>query len=448
MANALLRKMASLEGGQDENPILQNLFLQCAICYEIGFGVVRDPCKSQELIRRCGIYDRMNFTRELGLVKGNRYGWGLIRRESTNYRKMFLASTGNGAPKHSLSLSYLTRGNTEDIKLQYRKEIIDAENSLGPNHEFVISLKKELGEMLIQRGLESEAEDIRAQIRGRDMRLLQYDPSRLPGSRANLAGILSLQSRQDRAKDAEELCRKALASASRFLGINHIATAEALSALSTIAGDQERWEEAEELLVQAIETTVKVLGQTHPDNLCLTKDLVRIFANQERWEEAEALVARSIETSMKTLGEEHPISITIMASLVWVWAIQQQRRPPHRRQWATIETQQVEVMKKHIKVFGRNHAETIASMNNLAIIWSEQRLWRISTTLFGHVVQASEKVFGKEHPRRLGHMASMAYIYQEEMIRKDSLAAIIGRRQTCDGTLHREVLELSTKILG
>lgn len=448
VANALLRKMASLEGGQDENPILQNLFLQCAVCYEIGFGVVRDPCKSQELIRRCDEYDCMNFTRELGLVKGNRYGWGLIDRESTNYRKMFLANTGNGAPKYSLSLSYLRQGNAEDIELQYRKEIIDAENGLGASHEFVFALKKELGEMLIQRGQQSEAEDIRAQIRDRNMRLSQYDPSRPAGSRANLAGILSLQSRQDRARDAEELCRKALASASRYLGTNHIATAEALSALSTIAGDQERWEEAEELLVQAIEMSVKALGQTHPDNLSLTKDLARIFAKQEKWEEAETLVTRSTETSMKILGEEHPISITNMASLVWVWAIQQQRRPPRRRQWTTIETQQVEVMKKHIKVFGRDHTDTVTSMNNLAIIWSEQRLWRIAKILFGHMVKASEEVFGKEHPRTLEHMANMAYGYQEEMIRKDSLAAIIGRRQTCDGTLHREILELSAKILG
>lgn len=456
MANALLRKMASLEGGQDGNPILQNLFLQCAVCYEIGFGVVRDPRKSQELIRRCDKYDRMNFTRELGLVKGNWYGWGWIGRESTNYRKMFLATTGNGAPKHSLSLSYLRQGNAEDIELQYRKEIIDAENGLGASHDFVFSLKKELGEMLIQRGQQSEAEDIRAQIRAqireqirdKNMRLSQYDPSRAAGSRANLAAILSLQSRQDRVRDGEELCRKALASASRYLGINHIATAEALSALSTIAGNQERWEEAEELLVQAIETSVKALGQTHPDNLSLTKDLARIFAKQEKWEEAETLVTRSIETSMKILGDEHPISITIMASLVWVWAIQQQRRPPHRRQWTTIETQQVEVMKKHIKVFGRDNTDTVTSMNNLAIIWSEQRLWRIAKTLFGHVVKASEEVFGKEHPRTLEHMANMAYVYQEEMIRKDSLAAIIGRRQTCDGTLHREILELSAKILG
>ncbi len=233
---------------------------------------------------------------------------------------MFLATTGNGAPKHSLSLSYLRQGNAEDIELQYRKEIIDAENGLGASHDFVFSLKKELGEMLIQRGQQSEAEDIRAQIReqirDKNMRLSQYDPSRAAGSRANLAPILSLQSRQDRVRDAEELCRKALASASRYLDINHIATAEALSALSTIAGNQERWEEAKELLVQAIETSVKALGQTHPDNLSLTKDLARIFAKQEKWEEAETLVTRSIETSMKILGDEHPISITIMASLV------------------------------------------------------------------------------------------------------------------------------------
>ena len=339
VANALLRKMASLEGGQDENPILQNLLLQCAVCYEIGFGVVRDSCKSQGLIKRCGEYDRMNFTRELGLVRGNRYGWGSIGRESTNYRKLFLANTGNGAPKYSLSLSYLRQGNAEDIELQYRKEIVDTENSLGASHSFAIAVKKELGEMLIQRGQRSEDESIRAQIRDRNMRTSQYDPSQAAYNRTNLAAILSLRSRQDRAKDAEELCRKALASASKYLGINDVLTGEALSALSTIAGDQERWEEAEELLVQAIETSVKALGQTHPDNLSLTKDLARIFAKQEKWEEAETLVTRSIETSMKILGEEHPISITNTAYVVWMWVLQQQRRPPHRRQWTTIETQ-------------------------------------------------------------------------------------------------------------
>ncbi|MCJ1455458.1 hypothetical protein MMC28_005813 [Mycoblastus sanguinarius] len=105
-------------------------------------------------------------------------------------------------------------------------------------------------------------------------------------------------------------------------------------------------------------------------------------------------------------------------------------------------------MKKYIKVFGRDYADTVTSMNNLAMIWSYQRLWRIAETLFEHVVKASKEVFGAEHPRTLEHMSNMAYGYQEEMIRKDSLAAIIGRRQTCDGTLHREILELSANILG
>lgn len=449
VANALLRKMVSLEGGQDENPILQNLFLQCAVCYEIGFGVVRNPCKSQALILRCHEYDRMNFTRELGLVKCNRYDWDFIGRESSNCRKINLAEIGNGTPKYSLSLSYLRQENAEDIELQYRKEIIDVENGLGASHNFVFTLKKELRDMLIQRGQQSEAEDIKAQIRDRNMKLLQYDPSKSAASRFNLAAIRLTSKQAGRARDAEELCRKAVASASRYQDVNPLATAEALSVLSEIAEDQGRWEEAEELSIQAIELSSKALGQTHPNNLSLTKDLARIFAKQEKWEKAETLVMRSIETSMKILGEEHPISITSMAYLVWMLALQQQeRRPRNRRQWTTIETQQVEVMKKHIKVFGRDHADTVTSMNNLAIIWSEQRLWRMAKTLFAHVVKASEGVFGKEHPRTLERMANMAYGYHEEMIRKDSLAAIIGRRQTCDGTLHREILELSAKTLG
>jgi len=181
--NAFLRKLANLEGGQKRNPILQNLFLQCALCYEIGFGVARDPSKSQELISKCEEHDLINFARELELVKANTYGWGLYDRVSTNYRKMYLATTGNGAPKNSLSVSYIRQRNIEYIELQYRKEIIDVENGLGANHPFVFALKRELRDILIQRGQQSEAEKIKAQIKDRYMRLSQYDPSRTPGDK-------------------------------------------------------------------------------------------------------------------------------------------------------------------------------------------------------------------------------------------------------------------------
>lgn len=445
VANALLKKMANLRAGQQGNPILQNMFLQCAICYEIGFGVVRDPCKSQELIKNCDVCDRENFTIQLDSVKLDQYNWGSISRDSTNFIKLFLARTGKTTPKHSLSLPYLRHGNTKDIELQYRKEIIDVENSLGANHRFVFALKDDLRKMLKRRGQQSEADEIRAQI---NMRFSQFDPSLPLGGRTNLAAILSLSKQGGRARDAEELCRRALAEASQVLDLNKLASVGALSVLSTIIADQGRWKEAEELSVQAMEMSAKELGPTHPDVLSLARDLAEIYAEQGMWDKAESLIARSLETHIKIWGEEHPFSITSMASRTWVWTLQQQRGLQRRRRWKTIESLQVEVMKKHIKVFGRDHPNTLTSMTIMAIIWSEQRLWRIAKILLGHVVRASEQAFGEEHRSTLEYMAHMAAVYQNEMICKDSLAAITGRRQTCDGKLHRKTLELSAKILG
>ena len=448
LANALLRRLAILQRGPDENPKLQSLFLQCAVCYEIGFGVARDPSKSQELLGRCHEYDRVNFSRELYLVKGKGYGWARSGRESSNYRKMFLAQTGNGAPKYNLALSYFRQGNIEDIELQYRKEILDAENSLGASHYFVSALKKELKDILLQRGQQSEAEELKAQLRDRSLRWSQYDPSRDVGIGANLDAILSLSEQTGRAKDAEELCRKILASASKRLGVDSPTTLEALWTLATIAGNQGRWEEAERLSVQALDASARELGETHPDNMARTRDLARIFAKQEKWDEAETLVARTMESSRKILGEEHVIHISSVAHLVWMRFLRQEQRPPHLRQWAAIETQQTEVMKKYISVLGQEYRGTVVAMNNLAMIWSQQRLWRIAKTLFGQVIKTSKEVYGEEHPETLEYMGNMVSGLHKEMIRKESLVMITGRRPTCGGPIHRDVFELSAKIRG
>ena len=134
---------------------------------------------------------------------------------------------------------------------------------------------------------------------------------------------------------------------------------------------------------------------------------------------------------LKILGEEHQISISCVSYLVSIRGLQQHQRPPRQRQWTTIEAQQTEVVKKFIGLYGRDHRRTIDSMSNLAVIWSEQRLWRIAVTLFRHTIKESEKVFGKEDPVTLNCMAELANAYNWKMKRKESLALITGKSQTC-----------------
>ena len=413
------------------------------MCYEIGFGIVRDPCKSEALIERCHEYDRMNFARELQLVKNNHYGWSSSKNErlSSNYRKMSMA------PTSSLPLSYLRQGVIKEIEVQYRREISDAEHGLRPNHVFVLILQKELSNILLQSGKKGEAENLKAQIRDTEKKISEYNPSRDVGIGANLSAIISLSEQPGRAKDAEELCSEIFAQTSSMLGANSFTAAEALWTQAIIAANHARWEEAERLSLQSLGINVRELGETHPDNIVRAHVVALIFGKQEKWDEAETLVTRSMQRSIKILGDEHNHHISGKSHLAWIQFLREKERPPHLRQWAAIETQQIEVMKGFIKVHEQENITTVITMNNLTAIWSEQRLWRIAKVLFEQVIQASKKFYGEEHPETLKNMENMLSVLYEIMKRKDTLAKITGR-QTCYGPIYCEAFELSAKIRG
>lgn len=103
MAGFFLRKLTAWEEGQVSNSMVENTLLQCAICFEVGFGVARDPKRSQELLKRCRDDNRMNFLRELESAKRDEYDWTIFRfDERSNYQKMYLDPTGDNTPRQNL----------------------------------------------------------------------------------------------------------------------------------------------------------------------------------------------------------------------------------------------------------------------------------------------------------------------------------------------------------
>ena len=81
---------------------------------------------------------------------------------------------------------------------------------------------------------------------------------------------------------------------------------------------------------------------------------------------------------------------------------------------------------------------------------SEQGQLQKSKVLYLQVVELSEKILGKEHPRILDLMGRLAIIYQQQYLRILTLAKIVGKRKPSAKAkiLHRQVVELSAKILG
>ena len=54
------------------------------------------------------------------------------------------------------------------------------------------------------------------------------------------------------------------------------------------------------------------------------------------------------------------------------------------------------------KVFGREHPDTLASMNNLALVLRRQEKYEEAEQVYWRTLKLKEKVLGREHPSTIG----------------------------------------------
>lgn len=440
IAGFLLRKLTAWEEGQVSNCVGQNALLQCAICYEVGFGIARDPKRSQELLKRCGDDDRVNLLRELESAKRNEYVWTNFRfDERSNHQKMDLAPTGATIPKQNLYHTYIEHEDPQVVEREYRKEITDTEIGLGYDHRFVLELKTQLIEILFQCGRHKEAEKLKAQVGRILANASGHEQSRTAAAKSNLALLTTLMMSRE-GPSMSFFCLQATSLASEDFG--HRATVDALYALASITADQALPKEAEVPFSRMLEISSKVLGQEHPGTLDHASKLLWTLGERGNDEKVLDILRRVRETCKTILEHRSPVGYLRPSYLVWILGLQ--------RRWTQAEALQKEMVHLNLKVLGRDNANTLSSMSQLAVIFLEQGRLQKSKVLHLQVVELSEKILGKEHPQTLEFIGQLATVCQQQQYRLCSLEKIVGKRQPSGKVerLHRHVVDLSAKLLG
>lgn len=443
VAGAFLRRLTNWEEDQVSNCMVQSTLLQCAICYEVGFGIARDPKRSQELLRKCRNDDQMNFHRELESAKCDKYAWNIIRfDERSNYQKMDLAPTGSNTPRHNLYHSYIAHEDPQAVEREYRKEIADIEIGLGPGHRFVLELQTELIHILLQYGRHKEAGKVKAQVKRRIANASGHEQSRALAAKGNLAVITSIMKGRGRLQDIYLFCLQATLLTPEDLG--HLPTVDALCAIASIATDKALWKEAQDPSMRILEISSKVLGQQHPDTLDHASDLLSALGERANYEKVLDIMRRLRETCKTILDQDHRDPVRYLRPQYLVWTLGLQQR------WAKAQALQTEIVHQNIKVLGLDNANTLSSMGQLAVVYLEQGQLQKSKLLYLQVVELSEKILGKEHPKTLDFMSKLGTVYQQQQYRLCSLAKIVGKRQPSEKVerLHRQMVDLSAKILG
>ncbi len=390
VAHAFVQRMAhDLKLCQDEDIQAKNRLLQCAFCYEIGFGVARDTKRSHQILGSIDEH-RLDFYYDLILFRLEEQKSGLgdstyVTLDREGQAQMIIIE--ETLPAHH---------SQENVELEYRDEISDVTAALGPNHKLVTILKSQLAAMLRRRGLYEKAEKLSLELLEANYHkpenytflLIEYH---------NAALTLLLQ---EKLAAAAEMQMHVVERRKQMSGEEHPDTLKDVLLLAQIYEKQERWEEAERMAMHAMAKMKAIFGEDHLMTLVSMMTLARTFWALGR-ADAEELRVKATQTAIRIVGTDHLATAASMAALADIYI--------HQERWAEAEDLTTQVIAAEKKLLGQEHEVTLTSILRLACIYQGETRYEEAETVLAQVVRPMTKVLGEGHWRTLRALETLAH---------------------------------------
>jgi CHAT domain-containing protein/Tfp pilus assembly protein PilF len=147
-----------------------------------------------------------------------------------------------------------------------------------------------------------------------------------------------------------------------------------------------------------------------------------------KYAEGLALALKTLDKAEKLLGKEHPDTLTSLNDLALLYSRQ--------GQYGEAEPLLRRALEARERVLGKEHPNTLESLNNLAGLYFRQGQYGEAEPLYQRALEASERVLGKEHPDTLTSISNLALLYSRQ-----------GQYGEAE-PLYRRALEASERVLG
>ncbi|SPJ92435.1 uncharacterized protein FTOL_13721 [Fusarium torulosum] len=147
-----------------------------------------------------------------------------------------------------------------------------------------------------------------------------------------------------------------------------------------------------------------------------------------KYQQAEKMHRAGLELRRKAMGKEHPNTLISMNNLANV--LQRQGRLWEAEQ---IHRQTLELRQK---ILGQKHIDTLASINNLALLLNNRRRYDEAERLYRQTLELRQGVLGNKHPDTLASMNNLALLLYSKERHKEA------------EQIYRQTLDLMEKIHG
>ena len=426
----LLRILAIQEKENVSGQPLQNTLLQCAICFETGFGIERNSRKSRDFLEKCGDESKMMFHRDLNILKQGQYPETKpAQAENSNREKLDFAigvrhTAGNGLFESTLGLTEL-----DYFVQELREELTDTERGIGSCHVYVQEMKANLSMVLAECERLEEAKILRSEVEDIVAMEPAYHRFQPLAIKDNLALItLLLRKRKSKETDGSFLSELGALSPENF---GYDATRIAFNASSSMLANLPPSKTEEYFSSQPYQDFFERLNLKDLS----TQDL-------KHREIAWQIMHRFSTKTRKLRTDGYPKLEKTLDSYVTSLMF--------RKDWAGAEALQREVVRQKIEFLGIESLSTFTSMRRLAAIFNDSGQLHKSQALHTYLLKLSEEILGKEHAKTLDMSFGLTSVYQQQQDLVNSLKLIAGKRQPSMAVeaSYQKMTELSNTILG
>ncbi len=121
---------------------------------------------------------------------------------------------------------------------------------------------------------------------------------------------------------------------------------------------------------------------------------------------AEPLYLHALEARERVLGRNHPDTLTSVNNLAILY---------HKQgRYSEAEPLLVRALETSERVLGQDHPDTLTSINNLAVLYEAQGRYSEAEPLYLRALQSSERILGQDHLQTLLSIGNLAVLYHAQ----------------------------------
>jgi CHAT domain-containing protein/tetratricopeptide (TPR) repeat protein len=141
-----------------------------------------------------------------------------------------------------------------------------------------------------------------------------------------------------------------------------------------------------------------------------------------------SLLERALKARERVLGRDHPDTLTTVNILAELYQLQVRYAEAGPLYQRALEARE--------RVLGRDHPDTLTTVNNLAELYRLQGRYAEAGPLYQRALEARERVLGRDHPNTLSSVNNLALLYRAQ-----------GRYSEVE-PLYQRALEANERVLG